>query len=243
MKSALRKIIPDKLVRRLKIIKYGENYVPAIGKIDFGDFRRVKPISDDFGFARGGSIARYYIEKFLSNHSLDIKGSVLEVGDNKYTVEFGKHRVKKSDVLDINQTNKKATIIADLTNAEHLPSNAYDCVILTNVISMIFDHQSALRSVHRVLKPSGVLLLTSGVGFKTHQNPHCNIYWNMSDFCLKKILTEFFNSERITTQRYGNILTFMSFLYGIGRHELNDEDYKYNDDSYPVIFGIRAQKD
>jgi len=242
-KSAVRKMVPDGVVRRFKILKQGEKYVPPIGKIDFGDFRRLKPMSDDFGFARGGSIARQYIEKFLTNHSADIKGAVLEVGDNKYTMAYGKNRVTKSDILDVNEGNPKATIVADLTNADHLPSNMYDCVILTNVISMIFDYDSAFRTIYRILKPSGVLLLTSGVGFKLHRNPNCEIHWNISDLCLRKILVEFFRGEKITTERYGNILTFMCFLFGIGRTELDDKEYDFNDDNYPVIFGVRAVKD
>ena len=242
-KILLRKIIPDGLVRRFKILKYGENYVPAIGKINFGDFRRIKPMSNDFGYTRGGPIDRYYIEKFLLKFSSDIKGTVLEVGDNKYTIEYGNHHVIKSDILDINRKNKKATIIADLTNADHVPSNTYDCVILTHVISMIYDYRSALRTIHRILKPSGVLLLTSGVGFKIHGNPNCDIHWNISDICFKRILGEFFQADKITTQRYGNILTMVSFLFGIGRTEISDKEYNFNDNDYPVIFGVRAMKD
>jgi hypothetical protein len=242
-KILLRKIIPDGLVRYFKILKYGADYVPAVGKINFGDLRRTKPMSKDFGYVRGGPIDRYYIEKFLIDSSSDIKGTVLEVGDNKYTMVYGKNNITKSDILDVNQENKKATIIADLTNAGHIPSNTYDCIILTHVISMIYDYSSAMRTVHRILKPSGVLLLTSGVGFKIHQNPNCDIHWNISDICFKKILGEFFPKDRITTQRYGNILTMSCFLFGVGRTEISEKEYDFNDVDYPVIFGVRAVKD
>jgi len=242
-KILLRKFVPDGAIRRFKIFKYGADYVPAVGKINFGDLRRMKPMSHDFGYVRGGPVDRYYIEKFLLNSSSDIKGTVLEVGDNKYTNDYGKQSVIKSDILDVNRENKKATIIADLTDAGHIPSNTYDCIILTHVISMIYDYASALRTVHRILKPSGVLLLTSGVGFKIHQNPNCDIHWNISDICFKKILGEFFSADRITTNRFGNIFTFACFLYGIGRKEISEKEYNFNDIDYPVIFGVRAVKD
>jgi peptidoglycan/xylan/chitin deacetylase (PgdA/CDA1 family) len=243
IKMALRRIIPDGLVRRFKILQYRQNYVPTVGKIHFGDLRRVLPLSNDFGYMRGGPIDRYYIEKFLSEHSADIKGVVLEVGDNKYTLAYGKDRIIKSDILDINRGNKKATIIADLTNAIQLPSNTYDCIIFTHVISMIYDCKATLRTIYRMLKPSGALLLTSGVGFKMHKNPNCDIHWNISDICFKKILSEIFSPAQITAQRYGNVLTMTSFLFGIGRTELDDDEYNFNDMDYPVIFGIRAIKD
>ena len=242
IKKSLRKLVPDTLVRRVKILKHGENYTPAVGKINYGDLRRTKPFSNDFGYMRGGPIDRHYIEQFLSNHSSDIKGRSLEVGDNKYTLTYGKQKVTTSDILDINTANKKATIIADLTNADQIPSNTYDCIILTHVISMIYDYKAALQTVHRILKPSGVLLLTSGVGFKIHQNPNCEIHWNISDICFKRILGESFSPDNVTTQRLGNIITMTSFLFGIGRTEIKENEYKFNDVDYPVIFGVRAVK-
>ena len=58
--------------------------IPAVGKIDFGDFARVTPMSTDWGFKRGGSIDRYYIENFLEKNSADIKGCALEILDDNY---------------------------------------------------------------------------------------------------------------------------------------------------------------
>ena len=43
-----------------------------IGKIDFGSFRRLTPISEDFGCDRGRPIDRHYIEKFLAARASDI---------------------------------------------------------------------------------------------------------------------------------------------------------------------------
>jgi hypothetical protein len=242
-KTALRKFIPDRWVRRYNIHKHGKNYLPAVGKINFGDLRRLKPMSKDSDSVRGGPIDRYYIEKFLYEHSPDIRGNVLEVGDNRYTLEYGKNNVAKSDVLDLSGDNKKATVIADLTDARHIPSNAYDCVILTHCISIIYNYYYALRTVHRILKRSGVLLLTSGVGFQIQPNPHNDIHWNISDVCFRKILSEFFPADKIITKRYGNILAMSCFLYGIGRTELDAGEYDFNDIDFPVIFGIRAVKE
>lgn len=242
-KVALRKIIPDPLVRGYKIRRQRDNYVPSVGKIEFGDFRRLKPMSHDFGYARGGPIDRYYIEKFLAQHAADIKGHVLEMEDNKYTLRYGQKKVAKSDILDVNLGNRKATIIADLTDARHIPANSFDCVILAHFISMIHDYNSALRTIHRILKRSGVLLLTSGVGFKMPRNPDHMVYWNISDACFKKILGEYFPLEKITTRRHGNVLTMSCFLYGVGRGELSAREFDHDDIDYPVIFSVRAVKE
>src|SRR5262245_30811636 len=82
----------------------GPNPPPAVlpppGKFDFGQFRKGKPFSTAWGFDRGTPIDRYYIEAFLDRHSPDIIGRVVEIKDNTYTEQFGKHFVTESYVLD-----------------------------------------------------------------------------------------------------------------------------------------------
>ena len=50
--------------------------------------------------------------------------------------------------------------VADLTDAPEVPSDSYDCVILTQTLHLIFDMSAALRTIQRILKPGGVLLCT-----------------------------------------------------------------------------------
>src|SRR5215210_988934 len=73
---------------------------PAVGKVSFGDLRRLEPLTRSFGYDRGQPIDRYYIEKFLSQYAGDISGRVVEIGDDRYTRQFGGERVIISDVLD-----------------------------------------------------------------------------------------------------------------------------------------------
>jgi len=97
-----------------------------IGGVDFGDLRRLEPISANWGFDRGLPVDRYFIEDFLRRNQLDIGGRVLEVADWVYTREFGADRVDRSDVVDIRATNPRATVIADLTDAPSIPSASFD---------------------------------------------------------------------------------------------------------------------
>lgn len=45
----------------------------------FGNFR---PLSASYGFDRGTPVDRLYIEEFLKLHSDDVRGRVLEIGDD-----------------------------------------------------------------------------------------------------------------------------------------------------------------
>src|SRR5512134_3702798 len=101
---------------------------PPVGWVRFGSLRRLKPISPDYGNSRGLEIDRYYIEQFLSEHLMDIRGHVLEIKHNTYTVRYGGDRVTRSDILHPVEGNPDATIVADLTKADHLPSNDFDAI-------------------------------------------------------------------------------------------------------------------
>ncbi len=48
----------------------------------------VRPVGKLFGQPRGGSICRYYIDKFLTQNKLEIRGRVLEIADRTYTSRF-----------------------------------------------------------------------------------------------------------------------------------------------------------
>ena len=72
---------------------------PPVGWVRFGDLRQLRPISSDYGNSRGLEIDRYYIEKFLTEFSTDVRGRVLEIKHNAYTRRYGGDRVTQSDVL------------------------------------------------------------------------------------------------------------------------------------------------
>src|ERR1700676_3198928 len=120
-----------------------------------GALRRTSPLSNNWGFERGTPVDRYYIESFLAEYRQDIVGRVLEVKDPGYTRQYGT-AVTQSDVLDIDSSNKEATLIADLSAADRLPQSAFDCFILTQTLQLIYDTRAAIDNARRLLRPGGV---------------------------------------------------------------------------------------
>ena len=57
-------------------------------------------------------------------------------------------------------TRPEATIVADLADAAHIPADAFDCIILTQTLHLIFDVRAAVATVRRILAPGGVVLAT-----------------------------------------------------------------------------------
>ena len=214
-----------------------------IGRAEFGNLRRVTPISRKFGFDRGLPIDRLYIEKFLEKNTNDIFGRVLEVGEATYTQKFGGKKVTKSDVLHIIEGNPEATIIADITNADHIPSHAFDCIILTQTLHLIYDLKSALKTLYRILKPGGVLLVTvPGISQVVRCNWGDNWYWALTNQSAQQLFEELFEKTNIQIETHGNVLAAIAFLHGIAVEELTLEELNYHDDEYQVIITVRAIK-
>jgi SAM-dependent methyltransferase len=239
-KSFIRKIIPRSFRRKIS-----QSLVwPPLGQVRLGHLRRTSPIGKDFGTARGMVVDRYYIEKFLSQCSSDIQGHVLEIKSNAYTKRYGGNRVTKSDVLHKVEGNSEATIIADLTKAEHIPSNTFDTIIFTQTLQFIYDFKAAAATLHRILKPGGVLLATvSGIAqISRYDYEMWGDYWRFTSLSARNLFEEFFPPESVSVTAYGNVLTAISFLAGLACEDLRREELDVNDPDYEILIAIRAVK-
>jgi SAM-dependent methyltransferase len=213
------------------------------GRVRFGDLRRVKPLSEWFGFDRGIPLDRIYVEEFLARHSGDIQGRALEVGDNAYTLRFGGAAVKRSDVLHVDSSNPHATIIGDLADGTGLPSDTFDCIVLTQTLHLIYDMRRAVATLHRMLAPGGVLLVTvPGVSSVDRGEWGATWHWSLTPLSLERLLAERFGARQVTIETHGNVLVAAGFLYGLSAEELTKAELAARDPRYPVIVTARAVK-
>jgi len=203
----------------------------------------LSPISREFGFDRGQPIDRYYIERLLARHSKYIRGHVLEIKDASYTRRYGGDRVSVSDVLDIAEDNWRATIVADLTNASHVPSNTFDCIIFTQTLHFIYDVHSAVHTLHRILKPGGTLLATfPGTNRTSCRKFSGYYYWCFTQLAVQRLFEEYFPAKNVEVEGYGNVLAAIAFLDGLAAEELLQEELDYHDPDYAVVITLKAIK-
>jgi SAM-dependent methyltransferase len=205
--------------------------------------RRVTPLSRHFGYERGTPVDRHYIETFLARYAQAIAGRVLEVGDDAYTRRFGEGRVTVRDVLHIDADNPNATFVDDLASGERLPSNAFDCVILTQTLHLIFDVPAAVRTVHRILKPGGVALMTvPGISQIHGGRWRGTWYWTFTPAAVRRLLASVFPPAEIQVDAAGNVFAACAFLQGMAQEELTAAELDTDDPLYPVIVTARARK-
>jgi glycosyltransferase involved in cell wall biosynthesis len=242
-KYSLKQIVPKSLAAWLKT-QWLYNPRPPVGWVRWGSLRRLTPISKPWPNYRGAPLDRYYIEQFLEHHASDIHGRVLELGDATYTKRFGGDRVTHSDVLEAEEGNPAATIVADLTDAPQIADATFDTIILTQTLLLIYDLPAAIATLHRILKPGGILLATvPGItSIIRDDSDKWGQYWSFTQMSVRRLFGDVFSPENIQVRAYGNVMSATGFLYGLGTQELRRTELDYHDPDYQLIIGVRAIK-
>jgi SAM-dependent methyltransferase len=241
--AAVKSILPASVHRYLQVRQSRVTRWASGGRIRFGSFRRIAPISRAWGSDRGMPIDRYYIERFLRVHAADIRGHVMEIRDDAYTREFGGDRVTKTDVLHAVAGNPQATIVADLAGADHITSDTFDCVILTQTLQFIYDAPAAVDTLHRILKPGGILLATfPGISQSNRRMERWDDHWRFTTVSSRRLFGERFPPEQVTVEAHGNVLVAIAFLHGLAAQELRPEELDHVDPDYEVLITVRAVK-
>jgi SAM-dependent methyltransferase len=216
----------------------------ATSTLDLGDLRRVTPVDARFGEGRGQPVDRHYIERFLRAHARDVRGRVLEVGGRDYTRRYGGERVTRADALDADARHPRATMDANLADAQNLPSDSYDCVICTHTLSYIYAVQRAVGTIHRILRPGGVLLATvPGISqISPYDRDRWGEYWRFTSQSLRRLLADAFEPEHVSVETFGNVLASTALLQGLAVEDLRPEELDHHDQRYEMLIAGRAAK-
>jgi SAM-dependent methyltransferase len=204
-----------------------------------GNLRRKAPVTR-WGWERGTPVDRYYIEQFIESHSQYIRGNVLEVKNRDYTERY-KSAAVVSHVLDIDAANPLATVVADLASASHIPSNSFNCFILTQTLQYVYDTRGALAHAWRILKPGGVLLVTAPLIVRTDHS--CPDYWRFTKYSAERLFGEAFGPANVDIRMRGNCVAAIAFLSGLAAEEFRTSELEHDDPNYSMVACIRAQKE
>jgi SAM-dependent methyltransferase len=131
-----------------------------------------------------------------------------------------------------------------MTREEDMPADAFDCIICTQTLLVIYDFRAAIRTLTRGLKPGGVLLMTNP-GISRLCRPDVDLwgdYWRFTTLSMRRLLEEVFPPEQVRVEAYGNVLTASAALYGLAASELSSEQLDLRDADYEVIIAARALK-
>jgi SAM-dependent methyltransferase len=254
-RSALLKVVlPAEIARRLSALRRRVVAWPPVGLVRFGSLRRLTPISRRFGYDRGSPIDRHYIEHFLMRHEGvpgyargDIRGAVLEVGDRMYADRFVANfpgAVTSVDVLHVDESNPQATIVGDLVSGHGVPVEAFDTIICTQTLHLLYDVSAAVSTLHSALKPGGVVLATLPA-ITPSARPDRDLWgdhWRFTALSARKVFESAFPAEAVTVDAYGNVLVSVAFLHGLAAQDLRRSELEARDPDHELLIGVRARK-
>lgn len=202
-----------------------------------------EPLSTNWGYDRGTPIDRHYIEGFLGRHASDVRGHVLEVQEDDYSRRFGGDRVTCQDILNVDASNPRATIIGDLASPETLPEAQFDCILLTQTLHLVFDMPAAIANVFRALRPGGVLLITvPGITPLDRVEFLDSWYWSLTGPALQRLLCGPFEPNKVSVETHGNLYAASAFLHAAAVEEVSSRKLDKPDPAYPVTVAARAVK-
>lgn len=203
-----------------------------------------RPVRGGFGWGAGQCVDRRYVEGFLARHRDDVRGRVLEVGDDRYTRRFGDGDVRRSVVLHRDPGKPGTTVVGDLRRGGGLAGGSLDCVILTQTLQFIYDVRAAIDSTARLLRPGGVVLATvPGVAQLDGQDmAKWGEYWRFTGQSARRLFSETFGPDAVEVESHGNVLAATALLQGIVSEELPERALDETDPLYPVVVTVHARK-
>ncbi len=212
-------------------------------------YRRLQPVGG--GKSAGLSTIRYYWADFLEQHKADVRGRVLEIGETATVRAYGGDAITQADALDLAAHSPEVRVVADLSRADHVAGEVYDCFINQFTTCVIYDIDAALYHAIRLLKPGGVLLINfwcldfylhRGLDMGTAPSGHPPLYmhhWftpiNVHDRLQRLGLSEADYDLSI----YGNLLTRMAFLLNIPAQEYTQHELTTVDPGQPLLICAR----
>ena len=205
----------------------------------WGNLRRTRPFSTEFGSDRGTPIDRYYLDQFLTKYRRHVTGRVLEIQMATYTHRFG-HDVTASHTVDVNP-KFQPTYQCDLAHAEGvIPSDAYDCFLMPSTLQHLRELEPALITALRVVRPGGAILATAAGLIPLIDDG--GDYWRMSAAGWWEVAARVWPGCKINVAGHGNSLAAIAALHGIAVEELEPAELDVYDERYPVLVSIMCRK-
>lgn len=240
----------DKPLRNLYLWAQRWPTWPIIRHLRCMQFRRLRPLRNGQPVPGTMSVVRYYWAKFLEKHRPDIRGHGLEIGTTETLLKYGGQALTQADALDLTAHNPEVAVVADLSRADHVPADTYDCFIIQFTMTVIYDVEAALYHAIRILKPGGVLLVNfSCVDYYLHRGLDMGtgaplyMYWWFTPIQVANTLQRLGLAETdYQLVVCGNLFTRVAFQMNLPAEELTQEELDFADPGQPLLICARIVK-
>ena len=197
----------------------------------------LSPLSANWGWDRGGSIDRHYIDAFVMTALRGRHGHFLEFGFPTYKRFIEPGNIGRYEILDVDPHNAEATITGDIQTLPSKFDGVFDVIICTQVLQLVERPEVAVGRMRELLKPSGLIILSVPFISKVHQ-PSAD-RWRFSRKAVEELLAPF-RLKEVTVA--GNLFSSICFLLGMGMDDIRRADLDPTDPQHYTVVLATATK-
>lgn len=228
---------PEKFKQIVELMSEIGIVSPAIGSIEWGDFRRTVPMCHACGFTRATPIDRYYLQKFVREINDKVVGDVLEIGAVPKDKEFYDFSDRKSyKVLNL-EPGIGVDLVGDAHDLSLIEPESLDSIIIFNVLEHCYAPWQVVQNIHTWLKPGGKCFCLVPSAQRLHDRPAD--YWRPLPDGISLLFKGFSQKQMYV---YGNPLSVIAIFHGVATEELTPEELDVFHPDYPVLTCIVAEK-
>jgi glycosyltransferase involved in cell wall biosynthesis len=239
---------PGKIYRSALGLKLHWRALPIVRQLRSLQFRRLRPISN--GSQKGTPIVRYYWDHFLQQYQTDIYGTVLEIGTTATVRKYGGENIIRADAIDLTAHSPQVTVVSDLSRADDITSNQYDCFVNQFTTHLIYDIDAALYHSIRFLRPGGVLLINFPCidyyfshGLDMGTGKPLFMYWWFTPIQVENLLRRIgLGEDDYTLECYGNLFARVAYQLNLPAEELTQRELTTSDVGHPLLICARVIK-
>jgi GT2 family glycosyltransferase len=222
--------------------------MPVLRHIAMMRARRLMPMYA--GRVVGTQIVRAYWADFLERHRGDVRDHALEVGTTDTVRQYGGGRLIAAHAIDLARHSPYVTITADLSRADNVPGERYDCFILQFTMHVIADVKAALYHAIRLLKPGGVLLVNFSCvdaqfpeGYDMGTGRPLWVHWCFTPLQVHNLLRRVgLAPSDYTMDVYGNLFARVAYELNMPAEALTRRELTHHDPAHPVLVCARIAR-
>lgn len=183
--------------------------------------------------------ARAYIRDFLARYMPFVSEPCAEFNPPYYrpmVLATRRVRAENYDVIDL-EPGPGVTVVADIHDARSVPSDKYGTILCTHVLPFLPRPWDAVRELHRILKPGGLLLVTVAASHPLARDPQdC---WRLLPDGLAELLRDF---SKVEIHSYGNAATMAGSAYFLMTYHFPRRLMQTHDERFPLVVAAAAWK-
>ncbi len=136
-------------------------------------------------------------------------------------------------MIDIDPRNLQAQLRADLSRPRSLPTETFDCIVLTQTLQLLADPATALTNCHQALHHDGALLVTVPCLGRISPSSRAQDRWRFTPAGLWELFSAW--DGPVTVTGHGNLRVCLAALIGEAAEDLTPAELDHHDPDFPLV--------